>query len=204
MKAAVIGATGTIGKAIAALLGINGHEVVPVTRHSEPAVDIDDPASIDVFYHSLGEVDAIVCAAGSASFGPLTDLSDADFKVSIDSKLLGQVNLVRKGLEAMRPGGAFVLTGGIFAYQPWPKTSAIAMVNAGLEGFVRGAALDLQDRCRVVVVHPPLVRETAIQMGMDGADYPDAATVAGTYAKALDSGITGQPVFVEGYPPRFL
>jgi hypothetical protein len=66
---------------------------------------------------------------------------------------------------------------------------------------VRGAALDLQDAQRIVIVHPPLVRERAIQMGMDGSPFPSAATVAEAYRMALESNITGQPVFVEGYRP---
>jgi NAD(P)-dependent dehydrogenase (short-subunit alcohol dehydrogenase family) len=201
MKTAIIGATGTIGKAVAALLSDKGHEVVRVTRNTQPGVNLDDPASIDRFYKALGEVDAVICAAGSASFGPLTELSDEQFQVGITSKLLGQVNLVRKGLSNVRPGGVFVLTGGMMAYNPWPKTSDISMANAGLEGFVRGAALDLQDACRVVIVHPPAVREWAVQMGMDGAPWPSAAKVAESYLVALESKITGQPVFLEGYRP---
>jgi hypothetical protein len=44
-------------------------------------------------------------------------------------------------------------------------------------------------------------REAAIQNGMDGARFPNAATVAETYLIALESKITGQPIFVEGYRP---
>ena len=72
--------------------------------------------------------------------------------------------------------------------------SASAMVNTGLEGFVRHAALDLQDGRRIVIVHPPPVREAVIQMGMDGARFPNAATVAETYLSALEGNITGQAV----------
>lgn len=201
MKVVIIGATGTIGKAVATLLNEKGYEIVRVSRNTQPSLNIDDPASIDTFYKTLGEVDAIICAAGNAGFGPLSELSDEEFQLGITSKLLGQVNLVRKGLSNVRPGGVFVLTGGMLAYTPWPKTSAISLVNAGLEGFVRGAALDLQEVQRIVIVHPPVVREWAIQMGMDGAPWPSAATVAETYLMALESKITGQPVFVEGYGP---
>ena len=52
-----------------------------------------------------------------------------------------------------------------------------------------------------MVDHPAIVRDTAIQMGMDGAPWPNAATVAETYRMALESQITGQPVYVEGYRP---
>jgi NAD(P)-dependent dehydrogenase (short-subunit alcohol dehydrogenase family) len=201
MKVAVIGATGTLGKAISTLLSDKGHEIIRISRHTQPRLDLDDPASIDAFYKTLGEVDAIISAAGNASFGLLSELSDEQVQVGLTSKLLGQVNLVRKGLSNVRPGGVFILTGGYWAYNPWPKTSAIAMVNAGLEGFIRGAALDLQDSRRIIIVHPPVVRELAAQLGMDGEFWPSAATVAKTYLMALESTITGQPVFIEGYVP---
>ena len=201
MQVVIVGATGLIGKAIADLLSDKGHKIVRVSRNTQPSLNIDDPASIDVFYKTVGVVDAIICAAGNAGFGPLSELSDEEFQLGITSKLLGQVNLVRKGLSNVRPGGVFVLTGGMMAYNPWPKTSAISLANAGLEGFVRGAALDLQEGRRIVIVHPPAVREWVIQMGMDGAPWPNAATVAETYLMALESQITGQPVFVEGYWP---
>src|SRR5512143_518473 len=74
------------------------------------------------------------------------------------------------------------------------------MDAAGVQGFVRAAALDLPD-ARRIVVHPPLTRETAIQMGMDGAPWPSVTTVAQTYFKALERKIMGQPVYVEGYGP---
>ena len=64
MKVIIIGATGTIGKAIATLLSNKGHEIVRVSRRTQPSLDLDDPASIDTFYETIGEVDAVVCAAG--------------------------------------------------------------------------------------------------------------------------------------------
>jgi NAD(P)-dependent dehydrogenase (short-subunit alcohol dehydrogenase family) len=161
----------------------------------------DDLASINAFYKTVGEADAIICTAAAAGFGALAELYDEAFQIGITRKLIGQVNLVRKGLSNLRPGGIFILRGGMLAYNAWPSTSIISLANAGLEGFVRGAALDLQDGRRIVVVHPPAVREWAIQMGMDGGPWPDAATVAETYLMALESQVTGQPVFVKGYEP---
>jgi NAD(P)-dependent dehydrogenase (short-subunit alcohol dehydrogenase family) len=201
MKVIVIGASGTIGKAVATALSDAGHEVIRVSRHTQPSLNLDDPASIDGFFKTLGVVDAIVCAAGNAAFGSITQLSDEQIQLCLNSKLLGQVNLVRKGLSHLRPGGVFVLTGGIMAFNPWPQASAVALVNAGLDGFVRGAALDLKDQCRILIVHPPLVRESAVQMGMDGTPFPVAATVAKAYLGALENENTGQAVFLDGYHP---
>ena len=202
MKAVIIGATGLIGKAVATLLNDKGHEIVRVSRHTQPSVDINDPASIGAFYTTIGEVDAIIStSAGTLSYSTVSELTDEGIDRDIKSKVLGQVNLVRQGLSKVRPGGVFILTGGIFFYNPWPKSSVITLVSGALEGFVRGAALDLQDTHRIVIVHPPAVREWATQMGMDGAPWPTAATVAKAYLMALESKITGQPVFVEGYRP---
>ena len=202
MKVVIVGATGTIGKAVATLLNDRGHEIVRASRHSQPSVDVNEPTSIKAFYTAIGEVDAIIyAAAGTSSYSTVSELTDEGIRLDINSKVLGQVNLVRYGLSKVRPGGVFILTGGILFYNPWPKSSVIAMVNGALEGFVRGAALDLQDGRRIVIVHPQVVREWAVQMGMDGTSLPSAATVAETYLMALESKITGQPVFVEGYHP---
>lgn len=202
MKVVVIGATGLIGNAVATLLQDKGHDVIRASRQTQPGVDISDPASIGAFYAAIGEVDAVISSsAGSRLFAPISELTDEGIEQDIKGKLLGQISLVRQGLTAVRPGGVFILTGGMMAYEPWPKTSIMAMGNAALEGFVRGVALDVQPTHRVVIVHPPLVRESAIKMGMDGSPWPTAAATAEAYLKALESQITGKPVFVEGYSP---
>jgi NAD(P)-dependent dehydrogenase (short-subunit alcohol dehydrogenase family) len=201
MNIALIGASGTIGKAVARLLADRGHAVVRASRGTQPGIDIDDPTAIDAFFAAIDPVDGVVCTAGNAGFGPLPDLTDDQIRLGLDSKLMGQVNLVRRGWAKLLPGGAFVLTGGMLAYAPWPGTAAVALVNAGLEGFARAATLDLPEGRRVVVVHPPLVGETAERMGMDATAWPSAATVAEAYLQALTSE-AGDPVFVRGYEPQ--
>jgi NAD(P)-dependent dehydrogenase (short-subunit alcohol dehydrogenase family) len=201
MRIVVLGATGTIGKAVAELLRNKGHEVIAASRSSEPAVDIANPASIPAFFEQVGEVDAIVSAAGSAAFVALPDLTEEQIQLSLTSKLMGQINMVRYGLPKLRSNGVAVITGGFLAYAPAPKTSMIAMVNAGLEGFAKAAALDLTDGRRIVIVHPPWVAETAEQLGMDPTPWPNAAKTAEAYLAAVEGSQNGKPVFVEGYSP---
>lgn len=199
MKIAVIGATGTIGKAISNLLIEEGYDVIESSRNIEPKVNIDKPESIEAFYNKLGQVDGVVCAAGIANFGSLQELTDQQFQRGIQSKLMGQVNLVRKGLSNLNNGGIFVLTSGMLAKKPWPKTSAVAMVNAGLEGFVRAAALDFPDNKRICIVSPPLISETAEKMGRDASPWPKAAKVAQAYLKTITGDVSGKVIYVEGY-----
>jgi NAD(P)-dependent dehydrogenase (short-subunit alcohol dehydrogenase family) len=202
MKVLVVGSNGTIGKGIVKLLKEKGIEVIGTSRSGDPALDITNPPSIDKFFARLGEVDAIISAAGDAAFSLLNKVSDSDIQLSVNSKLLGQVNLVRKGMNNLRPGGVFVITGGILAYSPIPQTSLIAMVNAGLEGFARAVALELTEGRRIVVVHPAWVDETAAKIGMDPASWPDAQQTATAYLEAIEGTNNGEPVFVKGYEPE--
>lgn len=202
MEIVVIGATGTIGSEIAKLSKERGNTVIAASRNGKHRINIDDPKSIDQFFENIPAVDAIISAAGNASFGPLHEMSDEQIELGLKSKLMGQVNLVRKGLKKLNPGGIIILTGGIFAHKPWPQTSNIAMVNAGLEGFVRAAALEMQDGKRVAVIHPPFVKETAKAMGMDAEPYLPAAKVAETYLETLAKKTFDIPIFVEEQKPE--
>jgi NAD(P)-dependent dehydrogenase (short-subunit alcohol dehydrogenase family) len=186
MRILVIGATGTIGRAVVADLE-QRHEVLSVSRNSKPlAVDMAQPASIRALYQAAGPLDAVVSAAGQAKFVPLANLSDDDFAFSLANKLMGQVNLVRYGFEHVRDRGVFVLTSGVLAQSPMPGSGAISLVNAGLEGFARAAALEAPRGIRVNVVSPPWVRETLVAMGMDPAPGLPATAVARTYVQAVE------------------
>lgn len=202
MEIVVIGATGTIGSEIAKLSEERGNTVIAASRNGKHRINIDDPKSIEQFFENIPTVDAIICAAGNASFGSLDEISDEQIELGLKSKLMGQVNLVRKGLKKLNPGGTIILTGGIFAHKPWPQTTNIAMVNAALEGFARAAALEMQDGKRVAVIHPPFVKETAKAMGMDAEPYLPAAKVAETYLETLAKKTFDIPIFVEGQKPE--
>ena len=204
MKVVVIGAGGLIGKAVTALLTEKGHEIVQASRKTQPSLNLEDPASIEAFYQAIGEVDAVICAApqGGGGMGALAGFSDAAIDSYTKGKLLGQVNLVSKGLAKIRPGGVFILTGGMSGFIAIPNSSISGMLNMALDKFVSRVAPELQNGRRVVIVHPAAVREWAIKLGMDGSRFPEAATVAETYLKALEGTNTGESVFVPGYGPQ--
>lgn len=204
MKIVVVGTSGLLGKAVTTLLTEKGHEIISASRNTEPSLNLGDPASIEAFYKTLGEVDAVICTApkGGGGFGPLTGFSDEAIDSYTQSKLLGQVNLVKKGLANLRSGGVFILTGGMSGFTALPRSSISGMLNIALDTFVSRVAPELENGRRIVIVHPAAVREWIIQMGMDGSRSPEAATVAETYLKALEDTNTGESVFVEGYAPQ--
>ena len=192
MRVIVIGATGTIGKAVAQALSAR-HEVVRVgNTGGDFQVDLASSASIQKLYAAVGRCDAIVSAAGNAAFGPLEKLTDQDFRLGLDNKLMGQVNLVRFGIASLRDQGSFTLTSGILSREPMPGGSALSLVNGALEAFARAAALDLPRGLRVNVVSPPWVRETMEIMKMDSSSGMPAARVAAAYVASVEGKQTGE------------
>lgn len=191
MRILVVGASGTIGRAIVAALS-DGNEVISASlRSADVKVDISDPASIRQMYQALHRLDAVVCAAGQAKFAPLDQLSDADFRYCLDNKLMGQVNLVRFGFQHVNDGGSLTVTTGALAQSPMPGSAAISLVNAGLEGFVRAAALEAPRKIRVNAVSPPWVAETLLALKMDPSQGLPAATVAQAYMRCVTGSSTG-------------
>lgn len=185
MRVIVVGATGTIGKAVVKLLSLE-HEVVKVaSRSGDFRVDMTKNESIVKLFQEVGPFDALVSAAGVARFGPLSELSDEDFQLGIYGKLMGQINLVRIGLKYINENGSFTLTSGVLSHQPIPGSTSISMVNAGLEGFVRAAALEMPRGIRINVVSPPWVKETLEALGMDSSSGMPAERVAQAYRASI-------------------
>jgi NAD(P)-dependent dehydrogenase (short-subunit alcohol dehydrogenase family) len=192
MKVVVIGATGTIGKAVADALTKRGHDVIRASRKSAVRVDIQDKASLNALFEGNKDVDAVVSCAGGAGWGPLGNLSDDDFALSLSYKLMGQVNVVRVARNKVRDGGSITVTSGILATKPTPGSAAVSLVNAGLEGFVRAAGLETERGVRVNVVSPPWVKETLRAMKMDDSSGLAAAEVAKAYVAAVEGQANGQ------------
>lgn len=192
MKILVIGATGTIGGAVADALA-ERHEVVRASRRGPVRVDMADTASIDALFAGVGhdQLDAVVCCAASGGLTPLDAPSDDRFWSGLDGKLIGQVNLVRRALAHVRDGGSVTLTSGRFT-EPVPGSSLGYLVNAGLEAFVHAAATEMPRGIRLNAVSPGWVRETLVTLGMDPSTGTPAADVARVYVDAVEGDAHGQ------------
>lgn len=192
MRVIVVGATGTIGSAVVAALSAR-HEVVAVGNKSGAIrVDLVSTESITRMLTAIGSFDALVCTAGRAAFGSLDELKDADFQLGLSNKLMGQVNLVRIGRQFANDRASFTLTSGLLSREPMKGSASISMVNAGIEGFARAAALELPRGIRINVVSPPWVTETLIARKMDPSIGLPAATVAQAYLAGVEGTATGQ------------
>lgn len=199
MRIILVGGTGTIGREVAKALSAH-HEVVIASRSGGVLrVDISDTTSVETMYREAGVFDAVVSTAGSARFGPLDDLEYDDFLFSFRNKLMGQVNLVTIGRNYISDNGSFTLTSGVLARDPMPGSSAVSMVNAGLEGFVRAVQLELERGVRVNVVSPVWVQETLLAMGHKMLEGMPAAMVARAYVASVTGTMKGKVLDVNDY-----
>ena len=193
MKIIVIGASGIIGSAVVKALAAKGHDVTGVHRKSDPPFDLQKPETLDAVFAKIGKVDAVVSCAGSGAFGKaLEELTDQDLAFSVSDKLMGQVNVIRRSLEHLNDGGSITVTSGSLARSPMPKAAAISMINAGIEGFAIGAALDAPRGIRINAVAPPWIKETLEAFKMDATHGQSAADCAKTYVSVVEGKQQGQ------------
>jgi NAD(P)-dependent dehydrogenase (short-subunit alcohol dehydrogenase family) len=194
MKIAVIGATGTVGQAVCTELKAR-HEVFEIgaTRGAH-RVDLLDAASVTKLFESIGKVDAIVATAGHVHFGPLVDMTTAQFRRGLDDKLMGQVNLVLNARDYLNDGGSFTLTSGIIGDAPILQGANAAAVNGAIEGFVRGAAIELPRGLRINVVSPTMLEEARETFGpfFRGFEAASGARVALAYSRSVEGAETGR------------
>src|SRR5256885_5651394 len=94
MKILLIGATGTIGRAVHALLAPR-HEIVTVGRNSgDLRADFTQPETLQKMFEAAGQVDAIVSTAGKLHFGPLSEMTAEQRSEEHTSELQSPCNLV--------------------------------------------------------------------------------------------------------------
>ena len=194
MRIVLVGASGTIGQAVAAELG-GRHEIVAVgSKSGAVRMDMTDPASIRDALQQVGPFDALVSAAGKVKFAPLADLTDADYGIGLKDKLMGQVNLVLVGRELIADGGSFTLTSGVLSHDPVRAGSSASLVNGAIDGFVRAAAIELPRGMRINAVSPGVLLESMPSYGpyFRGHQPVPGARVALAYAKSVEGARTGQ------------
>ena len=194
MKVIVIGATGTVGKAVVEQLGLR-HDIVAVGSSSgQYQADIGDIAQVRAVFEKIGKADAVVVAAGALAFAPLAEFTPEQFRVGLDSKLMGQVNVALVAREYLNDGGSITLTSGIVAEQPIRNGASATMVNAAVEGFVRAAAIELQRGQRINAVSPTVLEESMDSYGPFFIGFEPVAgkRAALSYARSVDGAQTGQ------------
>ncbi len=122
-----------------------------------------------------------------------------DYVNSMQQKLLGQIQLVLKGMKYLNDNGSFTLTTGCLNRDYITGGSAAAMVNDAVEGFAKASALELPRGLRINVVSPNLLKVSAEQYAalMPGFPTVSSVDVGKAYRKSVYGVQTGQVYKVE-------
>jgi NAD(P)-dependent dehydrogenase (short-subunit alcohol dehydrogenase family) len=189
MKIAVFGASGNIGSQVVELLSAKGHEVVSIgARSGDHRVDYTDAAAVEALLESIAPLDAIVVSVGGDSaFKPYNALTDEDFLLGAERKLVAQFRIVRLAEKYVQDNGSVTLTSGFLSHYPNPYSLATGPFNAAIDTFVQQSAEHLPRGLRVNVVSPaPVVEPEQVREGL-----VSAAQVAEFYVESIEGQATG-------------
>lgn len=194
MKIILVGGTGTIGTAILKELSPRYDIVTAGRKGADLFVDMTSEESIRQMYEQVGEFHAVVVAAGNIHFANFSEMNAEKYQIGLNSKLMGQVNLVLIGRQFISDNGSFTLTSGILSKDPIRSGSSASMVNSAIDGFVRAAAIELTKGIRINAVSPTVLVESMDIYGpyFRGFNPVPAQKVALAYSKSVEGLQTGQ------------
>lgn len=198
MKILIIGTTGAIGAKVKEALA-QRHEIISAGRNSgDIQVDITDAASIEKMFRTINDIDAAIVTAGSSSMESFQTLSEKSLLPAIQSKLLGQVNVVLIGQHYLKDNGSFTLTSGILADEPARDAAAGSIVSGAVNSFVLAAAVELKRNLRINVVSPGLAEDSAKDIAhlFPGFNPVPMSKLVNAYLKSVEGVITGQVIKV--------
>jgi 3-oxoacyl-[acyl-carrier protein] reductase len=164
----VVGASGDLGRAIAAALIRAGHDTALTYHSNEQSVrelelqakeagttsvvsrcDTRDGATIaatyECFTEAIGPPTALVYCAGIRRDGPLLQASDDDWADVLATNLRGAMQFVRlAGADMVRArGGRIILISSVSGRAGVPGQGSYGASKAGLESLVRSSAREL-------------------------------------------------------------
>ncbi|MEO6228916.1 MAG: short chain dehydrogenase [Ferruginibacter sp.] len=194
MKIIIVGASGTMGQYLTSVLEKENHEIIRASRSSgDILVDTISTQSIEAMFTQIGTFDALISTAGTTFVGPWGKLTDQTFRTGIEGKMMGQINLVLIGQQYINPKGSFTLISGALTHEPQVNFANASASNGAVEGFVRGASIELQNGIRINAVSPTVIENSPHYFPFFPGEIPTTMKqLEFGFKKSLFGTVTGQ------------
>lgn len=218
----IVGGTAGIGRELAAHYARRGRGVVLTSRDATRAakvaaeiggpvqgisLDLAEPRTIAGSLAGVGPVDHVVLAAieRDANTVGAYDIDAAVHLVTL--KLVGYTEVVHALISQLTGEGSILLFGGMARIRPYPGSTTVSAINAGVVGMVRTLSVELAP-IRVNSIHPGIVGDSPFWTDKS-LDAMVANTLTGrlaTMAEVVDAsvfllencGVNGVDLAVDG------
>ncbi len=201
----IVGGTAGIGRELANYYAGRGRSVVLTGRDAATAakvaseiggvtqglaLDLAKPREIAGNLAGLGPVDHIVLAAIDRDANQVRayDIEAAVHLVTL--KLVGYTEVVHRLGDRLTGAGSVLLFGGMARARPYPGSTTVSSINAGVVGMVRTLSVELAPT-RVNSIHPGIVGDSPFWAGKP-LDAIVANTLTGrlaTMAEVVDASV---------------
>ena len=188
--ALLTGATGGLGRAIAAAMAEDGAAVLlsgrrreeleslaaelPGSGHRAVPSDLAEPGAAVRLADDAGEVDLLIANAGLPGTGRMEETSDEEIQSTLRVNLEAPILLARHLLPGMRRRreGHLVFVASLSGKASSPRASIYAATKFGLRGYAFGLRSDVaEDGVGVSVVSPGFIRDAGM-FASSGAKPP--------------------------------
>ncbi|SHN20127.1 short chain dehydrogenase [Chitinophaga sp. CF418] len=195
MKIIIVGASGTMGKYLAAAFKGEHEVITAATKGCDVDVDITSTASIENMYRKVGPFDALISTAGPTYVGPWKNLTDKTFRQGVEGKMMGQINLVLIGQHYINSKGSFTLITGALSHEPQKNFANASAANCAVEGFVRAAAIEMENGVRINAISPTVIEDSPQYFPYFPGDIPvTMRQLEYGFRKAMFGANTGQVI----------
>jgi cyclic-di-GMP-binding biofilm dispersal mediator protein len=212
--ALIVGASGGLGRAIAASLAELGAVLTLVARNAERldaidlpgkrlALDLRDPRScelaVETAHRHAGQLDIVVNAIGIVAFGTVDELTVDTMEDLFMTNTFIPIVLAKAALRTLNPGGVIVNISGVIAEHNLPGMAAYGASKAAVRSFDEALAREARRRnIRVLDARPPHTETGLAQRAVEGTapKMPiglSPATVASVIVGAILSDTTDLP-----------
>lgn len=134
-------------KAAAVAIGL------PVTLK---VMDLGDESSVKKAFEAIGPIDHLISTAANLTFAPVLSVTNEQIQSMLSSKFWGPIFAAKHAASHLAKDGSITFLSGLAAYRPAPGATIVAALNAALEGFAMGLALELKP-VRVNVISPGVI-----------------------------------------------